>query len=163
MTRDEILNMEAGREMDAAVAAGPMQLEVLGNVRTARDPCGGYDVPYKRLDSGLLLPVYVAHCACDVGEREPNDADYWGHYAACLRVVPRYSQDWAAAGEVVEKMLLSMWDVSFDARRRKDQTYWDVSFYNEEEWLQARADDQASMPLAICRAALLATLEADND
>lgn len=68
-----------------------------------------------------------------------------------VRNCPDYPNDWAAAGEVVEKM----GDRGFDLARR-DGEYW-AMFHPT-----GHRDCTGTAPEAICRAALLATLEASK-
>ena len=113
MNADQIHQMEPGPELDALVAE-KMGLEVLGKlaVTPSVDCCSGYDIPYNQplydleqsRQGWTVRPVYLRDCACPAGERQPGDDDYWGHYAACLDVVPNYSTDIVAAWEIHERM-----------------------------------------------------------
>jgi len=163
MTRDEILAMEAGPELAWKVGELVMRLEIPGMLAVTpdHDSPGGYCVPYTQdpiLKCDVIRPVYVAHCACDMDERQPGDDDYWGHYAACLEVVPRYPEDIAAAWCVVEKMVPIKYGFNLAIESPPGPWGdWEVHFYNGGTHL-AFAD---TAPLAICRAALLAVMEVD--
>ena len=110
MTRNEILQMPAGREMDLLVA-----IRLMG-------------------EDASLLKV----------NRE--DSYFENH-------LPRYSTDIAAAWEVVEKMQ------SFDLEMEYPGEWRASAMLAGSDWGQTISDQTA--PLAICRAALLAVMEAE--
>lgn len=106
MTRDEILNMPAGRKMDLLIAR-------------------------------ILYPE-----------------------ATQLIIMPKYSTDIAAAWEVVEFFHPNFSvDLSYDDPQTVEEIKWCCELCaNKEPYddFEARAD---TAPLAICRAALLATMD----
>jgi hypothetical protein len=111
MTRDEILSMEAGREMDALVAR-----ELFGGIK-----------------------------------------EYWDYGFT----VPNYSVSIGAAWEVVEKMHERGYYFCC-ARNGKGAT--DASGNLDDSWYVdtgciIELENQPTLPLAICRAALLAVME----
>ena len=169
MTRDEILAMEAGPELAWKVAELVMGLEVPGMLAVTpdHDSPGGYCVPYTQdpiLKCDVIRPVYVAHCACDMDERQPGDDDYWGHYAACLEVVPRYPEDIGPAWEVVEYFGPAPFLLAFhpaDAWRTGGGEIYCYSHWSC--WFEGGGKiDAKTAPLAICRAALLAVMEVEG-
>jgi hypothetical protein len=129
MTRDEILTMEAGRKMDALIAE-----KVFGYVR-------------------MHYPDENTW-----GERSYDDKF---PSCDCFRQVPSrdYSTDIAAAWEVVEKF---SHQATNELARKQGFSHWQLNSYPDSGWacrigsLSAHAD---TAPLAICRAALLTTLE----
>ena len=167
MTKDKILAMEAEPDLDWRVAELVMGLDVPGMLMVTpdHDSPSAYCVPYRQEPHGLDAPrpVYVAHCACDMDERQPSDEDYWGHYAACLEVVPRYSTDIAAAWQVADKLHNSGWWVRVKSAMNEDleQLGWaaHIGRWWNREYLGTWA---LTAPLVICRAALLAIMEAES-
>ena len=141
MTRDEILAMEAGRELDALVAERVMGLDVVMNPESAM--CVGCRV------SGGGAWVVIEY-----------DYHEWGHKV--VRPLP-YSTDIAAAWEVVEKLeadgigRLELVRLGWDWNR-----VWRATFFSTAltEGVTGKAD---TAPLAICLAALLAAMEAEDD
>ena len=134
MTRDEILAMEAGRELDALVAE-----KVMGFAKVVRD----YDKRHNT--EGLRSFVYDTAFA------------WFG------KETPRYSTDIAAAWLVVEHMGPIPFSLRFqpaDAWRAGGgevycYAHWTCWFEGGKEI------DADTAALAICRAALLAVMEAD--
>lgn len=124
MTRDDVLKMEAGREMDALIAE-----KVIGWTRK-----------------------YVSEHDTQVWD-SPNESVYLEN------AIPHYSTDISAAWEVVEKMLEFEKDVAGHDQviitRTDDCLKWYIEF-RKPSWEYAEAE---ALPLAICRAALLALLE----
>lgn len=116
MTREQINAMEAGREMNDAIARHVMQFE-----RTPDDD--GWFINYR----GVEIPS----------------------------IAPRYSTDLAAAWLVVERLTQKGYGVSVD-------TFPDVSgcsILKPEDggcWESIAIVKATTVPLAICRAALLA-------
>jgi hypothetical protein len=121
MNREEILNMEAGSEMDALVLA-----KVFGAMAFK----GEDGKPY-RLDP------------------------YQNPWS-----VPNYSGDISAAWAVVEKMHIRKWDFYCEYTRvQNDSQHW-VLFETDECEFDKCASAE-TLPLAICRAALLAVAPVD--
>lgn len=130
MTRDEILQMEAGREIDALVAELVMGWTKVRKASTWESAAMIY--------SGTF--VYTIGVTPD---QKTND------------VIPYHSTDIAAAWQVVEKMRLvgvSMWIGPHLDNEWAVQIKPSINNYHEF----VRAD---TAPLAICRAALLAVME----
>ena len=156
MNYDEIMALEVGREMDAAVGKNVMELDVLGTlvVTSNMDCCRGYCVPYKQPKETAMFtarrPVYIAHCGCDLNDRQPGDEDYWGHYAACLDAVPDYSTDDIATLEIVDTMI---------AKGKEFELYHDSEGWSCH-FTGTGLVYEETRGMAVCRAALLA-LEAE--
>lgn len=125
MTRDEIPNLPAGRELDALIA-----IEVMGWHKEVRD---GFD-HWIENESGRFM--------CGVGKYSGHEDDEDFHI---LNWHPSESMLWA--WEVVEKMQSNgyCFDADGNALRRR------IRFGIGQEIAEAK-----TMPLAICRAALLA-------
>jgi hypothetical protein len=121
MTREEILNIPAGREMDKLIAERITKLK------------------------GIKWSSY-----CPI--------DWIYHHAGGLgwSVIPFYSTNISAAWQVVEK-LNEKWSVRVISYYQSDclANIWDVK--NFDKSYMARAD---TVPLALCRAALLAVNDA---
>jgi hypothetical protein len=121
MTREEILNMPAGREMDALIAEKVLNLMV--------------DYEFEEPFVPALRDKY----------------DEWGY-------LPNYSADIAAAWEVVEKMRMAIipkdgggWFAAIE--QDFDET---LGYYERQVSYWITAD---TVPLVICRTALLAVME----
>ena len=124
MTRDEILAMEAGRELDALVAEKVME-------RTLMDGLGGT----------AIRVVYY-------GKDTPHP-------------LPYYSTNIAAAWEVVAKIkpdidggIAVEWLIDGG-----DDRAWHTEIWTRGEKYRQYCSFAPTAPLAICRAALLATQE----
>jgi hypothetical protein len=131
LTREQIENMPAGREMDALVAEHVMGWKWYTSVASAG-----------RLKA---LGVKDQHFYGDGWSLAGSAAE---PYVDALRHVPRYSVDIFNAWEVVDHQ---QGGLRFELRRRPDGGFW-CSF---GERMSAEAE---SAPLAICRAALLSRL-----
>lgn len=157
MNREEILAIKSGHELDALVAHHIMELQLLGHASVVRnvDCCKGYTIPYaaESDEPAITRPIYVAHCACDMKERQPDDSDYQGHYSACLEVVSDYSADWDAAWQVVEKMREGRWWID-RLTTWVNTGHCTVIFRLDAETIVEATC--ATAPEAICKAALLA-------
>lgn len=116
MTRDEILNMPAGREMDALIAERVMGRDVL-------------------LGSDWYFP---------------SPYGFGGH-----KSVPHYSTDIGNAWEVVDEMQAAR---NYWAYTGSLSSYCYAMFAGHQSQHEYRAEAD-KMPLAICRAALLAVME----
>ena len=129
-TRDEILNMPAGREMDALVADRVMGLHM-----------------YKPSDAACkLIGIPYGTSLWKVGNGD-ND------HGLFLSGLPNYSTDIAAALEVVGKA--TGFQLEFDYPESYFVSIWLMGHFRLP-WPRAFAE---TAPLAICRAALLAVLE----
>jgi hypothetical protein len=136
MNRDEILNMEAGREMDELIAKAVM---------------GYYETTVKEefYEGGRFVLKEL-----NALTREGLHGGYIYHYQ-----IKGYSTDIAAAWQVVEKLKPSyqfgLWSDDFDGaegfgcRFRLKGT---IAYDRDIVWTE-------TAPLAICRASLLATLD----
>lgn len=178
LTRDDVLAMPAGPEMDALVAERVMGVTVVGTAACWM-PDGGWSVygnAGKAGDACEVRPVRVSPfgCHCEVAKRFEWDGNEWvasagGHHRACLAMVPHYSTDIADAWQVVEKY------------QDRETGGW-MGIYPSIPPLKSRVEvcrphgfdagelpDVATMggvlsvragaiPLAICRAVLLVTL-----
>jgi hypothetical protein len=138
MTRDEILNMPAGREMDALIAEKVMGecAHTLHNyAKDNRDDFGDYITwrcrKCKKAFRGLAYSNRDIVCE---------------HYSTWI----------AAAWEVVEKMQGDWWKMEFLTGIHAAEFEKPNMKCEDQTYHEATAD---KMPLAICRAALLATLE----
>jgi hypothetical protein len=145
MTPEEIERMPAGRELDALIAEKVMGFKW----RTSKH--SGYRY--------LFPPGHRSNLFTDSIGNEP----LYGDWDDC---VPAYSTDIAAAWQVVEKLCADAHNFSFDSgafgpgsdwQNKIDK--WTVCF---DDYTTVEVHSYApTMPLAICRAALLATLQ-DN-
>jgi hypothetical protein len=151
MTRAEILAMPAGPEMDALVA------ERLG-IECLHSNWESYDRPENEL-SRVYSGRDVRCVACGETSVIPFSMN------AVITFGPReYSTDIAAAWDVVDSLPDKIggegvigFQVRREARNQWLAGYADVEPYEGEGWhLSVEA---STAPLAICRAALLATLE----
>lgn len=131
MTRDEILNMPAGREMDELIATKWMLLPVR-EMRGA--PC-----PYCRSD--MRFTGTRSWC---------SDCREWRHSP-----YKNYSYEIESAWEVVEKLCNETGCDVVKVCKRDPELYgeWSCNFGRGFEAFGETA------PLAICRAALLAVME----
>ena len=133
MNREDILKMEAGREMDVLIAENVMGYSKMLAPTSFR--LNNYLV-----DAGEL--VYVA----------PN-GDTFATFD-----IPSYSSDISAAWEVVEKMRIAIVPLVGGGWAAEPDSDFDL----ELSWFERPVCDWATAPtapLAICRAALLSTLE----
>ena len=158
LTSDRILAMPAGRELDALVAR-MMDLDVLGLAPCVEYPGGG---PYvESLPSGEvsrynlgMQPVYLRDCLCEY-YRPEYGVKRFGHSCQCLGVVPDYSTDIAAAMDVLSK---ARWDGGWFQINPGHAGRNYVCIINN-----ISSGDEKTISLAICKAALLAKLEAARD
>lgn len=136
MTREEILAMPAGRETDALIAEKVMGLKP--------EPSSEHEGWY-----GDLIPI---------GDHEFIDPQGWVYFDKKygLQPVPDYSTNIAAAWKAVEKLNLS-YRIGID--KAHDNVFWcwfdldDPEDYAMEKNYYATGN---TVPLAVCRAALLA-------
>lgn len=149
MTKEEILAMEAGPEMDALVA------EKIMGWKRVQPPKWDYDGPLP--DQGEVL---ASPCLIEL----INNGEYkWppkGVIPFTFFINKRYSTDMAAAWEVVEKFTAN----GEFARIERGTTgglgcpvipHWEVGLSKDGYCYWSKAP---TAPLAICRAALLAKL-----
>lgn len=136
MTRDEIMAMVPGREMDALVAEKVMNLCVLDQVHQYGDGCVVSD---KGFDEWMSHPEY--------GRIDDPD------------LLPPYSTDIAAAWEVMEK-----WGFQAQAGYQGGDYFCSImyGFDGEGTPLYGEVGDCASAPEAICKAALLTLIEEET-
>ena len=160
MTKEEILAMEAGRELDVLVA-----LVVMKESAPRLVPENALDLqlagsPVKSLEGNWL-------CLCEYDE---GDVEIW-------RPLP-FSTDISAAWQVVEKMRdADKYNVKRMEEGYKDRGQYDSAFVDfcsclmevlgieiEESSYAATLTIMRSIsPEAICKAALIARLEVHND
>ena len=141
ITRDEILNMPAGREMDALVAEFVMGW--LPNPGPAKNsPIQGFFRKGKKHLEWLFME--------DIDSMLPKD-----------KIVPHFSIDIAAAWEVVEGLKYN-WNLCRDVGKcgsdyetAGDMTY---RFIYTAPGMPMEGITAGTAPLAICRAALLVKL-----
>jgi len=98
------------------------------------------------------------------GEKGPRVAK-WGVGILGEKVLPRYSTDIAAAWSVVEKLVNLGWLVNLLSPWKGNATYHWTCYVERQgksgwEKLEVAGD---SAPAAICRAALLAMIKANNE
>lgn len=149
MTEDEIKNMPAGREMDEAIARDVMDLV----------PCGAWRSEYG--GSGLaMLGKGEIHMLDEILCK--HDADQ-GCYPTGNP--SEYSTNISAAWEVVERMEeLEYWTETYRRWGYCEGRYQPVHFvhmlYQGKDTPKgnAYASDISSLPLAVCRAALIAAM-----
>ena len=135
MTRDEILNMPAGRDLDALVAE-----KVMGWGRAHYDY-----VFWQQTAAEPLLRYCSSTLIMRDGDEPPN---YYQPFHP--------SRDIAAAWEVVERM--NELRKPFSITQSAFMSGWIAEFLADDDFntIEAQAD---TAPLAICRAALLAMEE----
>ena len=159
--RDEILGRGAGPELDALVETRIFNQEVLGIVFAEPDyyQSHRWTIPYTRppvgsdLPNSQLRPVYLRDCSCEY--RQPNDSNYFGHFACCLEVVSARSTNIAAAWEVVQQMLENAYDF---------ELYWAGPGRGFDcHFTGTGLVRGLTAPLAICRAARLAVMEMETN
>jgi len=142
MTRDEILNMEAGREMDALIAEKVMGIEL----RHISD----YTVTFSYYENGEWMQY--GGCKCCGHAARPKEY--------CFRAALHYSESVSAAFNVVEKLKTSFH--TFSLEYSIEFPHWNcviiVEYEDDSKWYSCNGD---TAPLAICRAALLATMVTD--
>ena len=150
MTRDEILAMEAGRELDALVA------EAMGWIWLRFKPAHDEDAEFVR------KPYGPDTWEASLEHKRANGDEPLAHLWDCD--LPHYSTDIAAAWEVVEYMGPIPFSLRFqpaDAWRTGDgevycHAHW-TCWFEGSVWAEA-----PTAPLAICRAALLAAMEMEG-
>lgn len=129
MTRDEIMDMQAGAEMDALISSKifeVMAFRATGNWEHENES--------DYLDEG--------------------EAYYFGEYQETIRL-PKYSTDIAAAWEIVEKLKAAGKWLSISTSFIGTDEKWCCEY--SENNIQSEVDFvlAETAPLAICRAALL--------
>lgn len=100
---------KSNREADAWIAKNVMGLDVVGEAYCWNPGGQGWDVHSRVSDGpeeyGILRPVYVKYCACDLCKDDDLASEFYpslGHYWSCLSVVPWYTEHIVAAWSVVE-------------------------------------------------------------
>jgi hypothetical protein len=140
MTKEEILAMEAGRELDIMIAKKLYSADTITKAsrlsdRTFYALVGGEKERYQPLEKGKTLAnVWWRHTADEAWDACPN-----------------YSTDISAAWEVVAKI-----QDCLHLREHGEQGEWEASFCG----LDAKGHGETAQ-LAICKAALL-TLTEEN-
>jgi hypothetical protein len=145
-TREMILAEPAGRQMNAWVELFVMsgELKTMWTIET-KDGTGIYDGPFDR-ESSAINALAKETWLHPVGAKVGNFQVAWN----------AYSRDIADAWQVVEKMHESgqycgLW------REGGDNSEWEIDIGVSLPELSA-----PTAPLAICRAALLSTLESES-
>lgn len=151
MTREEILKMEAGREMDILIAVEIMKWrEVFDELK---NPYWETDFHYNHDESQSLFRV--SRTPGTPGKNWETDKNDW---------VERWSPstDISAAWEVVEKMIGDGYNFSA-AQSAANGHHPHAIFTNakDEEDRDNEWQFEDTFPLAICRAALLAVMETE--
>ena len=142
MNENEIRNMEAGRGLDALVAERVMRIAIMSDERKRTAAWGhGKSSPG---NVKAVNGVFIYY----------NDR---GGIKKVEQAFHRYSTNIAAAWEVVEKMRERGLDVSIANR---EHNTWGVDFWRTVKRGEDRCwfGDAGALPLAICRAALLAVM-----
>lgn len=139
MTHDEIMKLEAGRELDKLVAEHVMEWRIYEGA-----PAPAW---MRETENGLEWVGFWPD--------EPNEEDYGWSFGLLGTAVFMPSTDIAAAWQVVEKL--------------RNDGYSDYHEYGEDKtpwWLFMKPDghydycaEAETDPLAICRAALLAVID----
>ena len=157
MNRDEIQRLEAGRELDALVAEKVMKLNCKKGISWKSDLSAFGGKGEIEFDSEFTI------------EREwVQEGDYVIVFDdGQLGIMPAYSTDIAAAWEVVEQLETMRPDILTDIHR--------ISHNGERSGLQWAAHMRViggegkyiyelaeTVPIAICRAALLAVMDGDE-
>lgn len=135
LTRESILAMNPGRELDRLVAERVMNLCVLDHVQGYGDGCVLSDIGF------------------DDWEKHP----YYGKIDD-PELLPPYSTDLLAAWEVVEELQES--HLYTDIRACAD--FYEVWITNHATGEQTGTFASPKLPEAICKAALLTTIREDN-
>jgi hypothetical protein len=145
LTREQIENMAAGREMDALVAEHVMGFRAVGYYGPTKP--NGMHQDYERFETAAqAMERYVQHWP-EYSRPAEVDLCHWKENWGPL-FVGEYSTDIAAAWDVVDALQAGL---CFELRRRPDGGFWC--------WFGERMSAEAeSAPLAICRAALLSRL-----
>lgn len=134
------------RQLDIAVAR-LLGLDVLGHIDGL-----GWRVVLDKNDEERLQPVFLSRCMCNPMTL-PELAGYFGHNAACLKIVPFYHKDPALTVAALER-------ISFERGIISDVLYrpsgWTVNLYDRRS-IQIVSEKDKSFPLAVVKA--LARLE----
>ena len=166
MTREEILAMTAGPELDALIETNVFGGTVVGTAG-CYDPEGGGWLIAKdasEMDGGYeLRPIVIGAYGCrchdlrdSIRERFPSAGN---HFRICLAAVPDYSTNIADAWQVVEKVGLARnWAVTY-SNSACSGVGWFIVDNGEYDFLSLSGPASESAPLAICRAALLGVRE----
>lgn len=141
MTREEIEQMPAGRELDALVA-----VHALGWTET--DYHGQRCFEWPGFDRTVLI-----HPGTDVALPQQSGLPAVLFDDPAWPPLPCYSTDIATAWKVVEHLRLSAAKYSPNIVYHHSTGMWHCEYFNATRMREAAAD---TAPLAICRAALLA-------
>lgn len=145
MTRDEMLALPAGEELDAAVAEHIMGFRWFttprGDLRSLLEPAEEY-----HHDKHPCWPIILCE---DMSL--PVASDGW-------RFIPKFSTDVAAAWRIMELLRGRFSNVSLHAANGWGLTVWDIGRPVDPFSLHGPVNADAA-PLAICRTALLAVTE----
>ena len=138
MNRDEIHNMPAGLEIDELIARTVME----------QSPCDKWQIDHVDTVAGTVWGLEGGTCNHQTGKCYPE------------RLPPHYSSNIEAAWLVVEKI-----SDRFYTSINNDLGIWNVDFWSD--WKEGDDDPchpatGETLPLAICRAALLATIKEEG-
>jgi hypothetical protein len=143
-------------EIDAAVAKA-LGKNVLGTALCLQHQ-SDYLIPFDGRGGTVERPVYLYGCYCEF--REPGDADYFGHVAGCLEVVPEFSTDIKVAWGLVEEMRQRGFVLHpLDESSERVCEHWCARFVTADDpagmpWEAGWSGYGYTAPLAICRAFL---------
>lgn len=152
MTREEIKQMPAGREMDIAI----------GHLLDVKPPIRWLVVD--KIEGGAFIgfdcKTGANNYLAEARRERPNGMIAQKGEVQPWEVWPRYSADIAAAWRVVEHLRASGWaSAHTDLTVDSGQDWWSWHFTSTVPPGNASVSAQASTPVhAICRAALLTTL-----
>jgi hypothetical protein len=148
MTRDEVLNMPAGREMDALIAE-----KVMGWI---------YSDSWEQLvPSGHADPPIWSDWEWDIEEltyvKHPINMMGGVSYRGDKPYIPEYSTNISAAWKIVEKMINDGYDIVDIWHENVVDVGWAMEWIKDGNGDNSIGSDTA--PLAICKAALLTALD----
>jgi hypothetical protein len=135
MNRDEILTMEAGREMDALVSELVMEIPLT-------QPMGEYFVTHDMAMDAQDMSLEGTSMGVEWGQIQPEP----------------YSTDISAAWDVVKRMQCKGFEVCVNTGTWDHPSQWHVNFSNPERRTHFDVHSDTA-PLSICRSALLAVME----
>jgi hypothetical protein len=143
------------REVDALVAEKIMRLNVLGfmDVFPDFDSTNREEVPYDDISKCSYrrrAAVYMEQCRCEF--RQPDDAVYFGHGAACLEVVRQYTRDLVEALNAAEKLELTI--TLYRNLWANGEWYWHCHIGGAINAHVPGWAEEKTAPLAICVALL---------
>jgi len=143
VTRDEILNMPAGREMDALVAE-----KVMGWSNVEKTTWSNYRADGTPFGGGK--------------EWRGTPPNHEAEFNPVLYPIKNYSTDIAAAWMVVEKIRPLFWSTQVMVWDHSDKYIVSCVYRGGHDEPEKAINSEApTAPLAICRAALLAVMDSE--